>query len=404
MAAGGSGLNSAGGAPAKTVIGDVVQAPFAYASVPRLTRFDDVLDAARYQRVPDDWLIGLCDVVGSTKAIAEGRYRQVNFAGAAAIAAVRNALPGVDLPFVFGGDGASLIVSPAQAAAVARALAATVTFVKEELKLDLRAALIPVSAVRAAGHDLRVARYAASTHVDYAMFSGGGLAWADAAMKRGLHAIPPAPSGTRPNLTGLSCRFEAVPAVDGLVLSIIAVARPGADSAAVSRALREILAVIEASPSMGRPLPVGGPPVRAPWAGLDAEAGAAGPLAGSRALRRLALLIQRTITFLIFVLDVPLGRFSPRRYGYRLAANADFRKYDDGLRLTVSCPAPVADRIEARLRAARDAGLLRYGLHRQGAAVVTCISPAPTREDHIHFVDGAQGGYAEAARALKQAP
>jgi hypothetical protein len=32
---------------------------------------------------------------------------------------------------------------------------------------------------------------------------------------------------------------------------------------------------------------------------------------------------------------------------------------------------------------------------------MTCFVPSPTSADHIHFVDGAMGGYAMAARALK---
>ncbi|MET0368117.1 MAG: DUF3095 family protein, partial [Methylobacterium sp.] len=59
--------------------------------------------------------------------------------------------------------------------------------------------------------------------------------------------------------------------------------------------------------------------------------------------------------------------------------------------------------IEAMLEAARAEGVVRYGLHRQEAAVVTCITPSPLRADHLHFVDGAGGGYARAAQNLKRA-
>ncbi len=72
------------------------------------------------------------DVVQSTKAIAENRYKAVNMAGAAVIVAVTNALDDRDFPFVFGGDGASFAV-PAEAAAPARqALAETAAWVKED--------------------------------------------------------------------------------------------------------------------------------------------------------------------------------------------------------------------------------------------------------------------------------
>ena len=76
----------------------------------------------------------------------------------------------------------------------------------------MRVALIPIADIRARGLDVRVARFAPSPNVSYAMFSGGGLGWAEAAMKRGEFAVLPAPPDVLPDLTGLSCRFEEIPA------------------------------------------------------------------------------------------------------------------------------------------------------------------------------------------------
>ncbi len=56
-------------------------------------------------------MVGVADVVQSTKAIAENRYKAVNMAGAAVIVSITNALDGRDFPFVFGGDGASFAVA-----------------------------------------------------------------------------------------------------------------------------------------------------------------------------------------------------------------------------------------------------------------------------------------------------
>jgi hypothetical protein len=33
---------------------------------------------------------------------------------------------------------------------------------------------------------------------------------------------------------------------------------------------------------------------------------------------------------------------------------------------------------------------------------MTCFTPSPVNPSHVHFIDGAQGGYALAAAALKQ--
>ena len=95
--------------------------------------------------------------------------------------------------------------------------------------------MVPVDDIRAQGLDVRVARYAPSENISIAMFSGGGIAFADAAMKRGEIAVPPAPPGAHPDLSGLSCRYEEIPASRGLVLSLVVAPAPGVERRSVPR-------------------------------------------------------------------------------------------------------------------------------------------------------------------------
>ncbi|WP_031335520.1 DUF3095 family protein, partial [Rhodopseudomonas sp. B29] len=109
-------------------------------------------------------------------------------------------------------------------------------------------------------------------------------------------------------------------------------------------------------------------------------------------------------TLLAYVLmrwRIPLGGFDPGKYVAELVENSDFRKYDDALRMILDCSPQLAEAIERHLSSAAAAGVVRYGLFRQDAAMITCFTPSPTRSDHVHFVDGAGGGYASAAIALK---
>jgi len=69
--------------------------------------FDDVMLRDRYRPLPNDWIIAVTDVSHLTEAIEQGRYREVNTAGAAVLAAVSNALPELQFLFTFGGDGTS---------------------------------------------------------------------------------------------------------------------------------------------------------------------------------------------------------------------------------------------------------------------------------------------------------
>ena len=93
-----------------------------YAKLPLFTRFEDLTRTENYCALPDDWLILIADVAGSTAAIEAGRYKDVNVVGASCIMAVLNAAGKLDIPYVFGGDGASLLVPGSLRPAAERAL------------------------------------------------------------------------------------------------------------------------------------------------------------------------------------------------------------------------------------------------------------------------------------------
>jgi hypothetical protein len=373
-----------------------------YSGIAVFRGFGRLMDPALYSPLPDDWSIGVADIVESTRAVAEARYKAVNMAGAAVIASVTNALDGREFPFVFGGDGASFAVSPDDLGRAREALAATATWVKDDLDLVMRVALVPVAAVRAQGLDVRVARFGPSANLSYAMFSGGGLGWAEAAMKRGEFAVPMAPSGTQPDLTGLSCRFEEIPSARGLILSVLVVPGLGADPTAFRKLIEDIVALVERSPDAGRPVPSGGPPLRWPPAGGDFEARA--QRGGSLFKRRIAVLTHTLFAYLIMRFGISVGGFVPKTYVQQVVENSDFRKYDDGLRMILDCTPELERALTQRLASAASTAVARYGLHRQDAAMMTCFTPSARRSDHVHFIDGARGGYASAATALKATP
>src|SRR5712675_3632649 len=370
-----------------------------YSEIPVFRGFSRLMDPALYSPLPDDWSIGVADVVESTRAIAEARYKAVNMAGASVIAAVTNALAGREFPFVFGGDGASFAVSHEDLARAREALAATAIWVKEDLGLAMRVALVPVAAVRAQGFDVRVARFGPSPNLSYAMVSGGGLGWAETAMKRGEFAVPAAAPGTQPDLTGLSCRFEEMPSVRGVILSLLVVPARGADPLAFRKLIEDVIALVERSPDAGRPVPPGGPALRWPPAGVEFEARAArgGPL-----FKRRAFVLANTLfAYLVMRFGITVGGFVPKTYVQQVVENSDFRKYDDGLRMILDCTTELEVALTQLLANAAANKIVRYGLHSQDAAMMTCFAPSVMRSDHVHFIDGARGGYASAATALK---
>ncbi|MFS4581392.1 DUF3095 domain-containing protein [Phaeobacter sp. C3_T13_0] len=370
-----------------------------YQSLSPSRDFSGLTRAAAFTPLPRDWMVGCCDIVNSTDLIAAGRYKTVNTIGASAIAAMINALQGTPFPYIFGGDGASFAVAPGHADIARDTLARLRSWASAEFDIELRAALLPVSWIRAEGLDVAVARYAVSDVADYAMFAGGGLNWAERQMKLGGFEVPHAALPDPPDLSGLSCRWNTIPARNGLILSVVVQPEPSTSGRDFARIAGDVLSLADQLQRNGHPVPENGPSFSFPPPGLSLEAQIS---RGKTALilKKMQLFIQTMLAAYALSRKRPFAGFDAPHYRKMLAANADFRKFDDGLKLTLDCPPKIRDEIARTLGQAAAAGLVRYGLHEQEEALVTCIVPSVMRDDHVHFIDGAAGGYTQAALSM----
>jgi len=371
-----------------------------YRSLPILRSFGDLADRARYRPLPEGWYVGAADIVGSTAHIEAGRYKMVNTIGVAVISAQINSADGEPFPYIFGGDGASFAFSGDHLEQAKDALARVMRWAFDEFAVEMRGAIVPIADIRAAGFDVAVARYHASENTDYAMFDGGGVAWADRQMKDGRYGVPMAAADELPDLTGLSCRWLPIRSKNGKILSILAIPQPGAHSAKVAGVMHRIIDLTRRLERGGHPVPAEGPDYKWPPEGLALEAHARH---GRSSLfwHKVRLLWETFVAWVFFKTRLRAGRFDPNRYLRTTAENADFRKFDDGLKMTLDCDADTRRRLEAILRNAADAGIITYGLFEQDEAIITCIVPSVTDDNHIHFIDGAAGGYTTASIAAK---
>jgi hypothetical protein len=283
--------------------------------------------------------------------------------------------------------------------AARKALAAAQRWAEEDLKLTLRIALVPVSDIRLEGLDVRVARYSASPFVTYAMFAGGGTSWAEAQMKDSRYRIEPAPAGTRPDLTGLSCRWNPIESRHGEIVSIIAVPGERGITPEFRKLVNDVVAISAEQGRDGHPVPAEGPALGFSVKGINREARATAPF-GGRLRQRLSIMLQIGLTVFLHKFNLKFGNFDARRYKRDVAGNSDFRKFDDGLKMTVDIDAQRLNLIRDLLEKAQADGVARFGLHSQTSALMTCFVPTPLSRDHMHFIDGASGGYAVAASQI----
>ena len=203
--------------------------PGYFARLPPLDSPYRTFDEAHYRAAPDDWALVLTDIVGSTQAIAEGRHKTVNFVAAMAIAAARNLCAPESIPFLFGGDGAVLMVPPQHQPAVRQALARVRGAAWREHGLRLRVGMVPVSALRTQGCDVRVARYEPTPGNSFGVFAGGGVSVLEDAIRGRawpeLGALAEVPEilddGVPVDLSGLSCRWAPLQSQHGKMLTLI---------------------------------------------------------------------------------------------------------------------------------------------------------------------------------------
>lgn len=373
--------------------------PHAWAdSIPVLDHFSEVADSSQYVPLPADWVICVSDVVNSTAAMEAGRYKAVNLAGAGTISAVSNALSGDLSLYVFGGDGAGFAVAPDQSHTAREALSRTAGWAERDLRLDLRVGMIRVSDIRTAGHDVRVAFWQASEHVRYTMFTGGGMEWATEQLKSGTIRLEASSPEEDPDLTGLSCQWGSIQPRNGKILSLIVKRGIAVEENRFAELLSQIIGILEGTGSLN-PVPEEGPKAVLQPSALKLQAKLPNGN-GLRATRQARVVVTAVFSWLIFKLGIRFGGFEPDRYRREMAANTDFRKYDDGLLMTVDCSTQTIEKLKVILSAAENAGQIRYGMHEQDEAMMTCVAPSVLSSDHVHFVDGAGGGYTAAAKHL----
>ncbi|OZC03753.1 DUF3095 domain-containing protein [Rubricoccus marinus] len=373
-----------------------------YAALPALTRFADLADPAVYTPLPDSWTVVLTDVIGSTVAVQAGRYRDVNYVGAASIAAVLNASDRVDIPFVFGGDGATLVVPPDLLDDSLAALAALQIHASERLDLPLRVGYVSLGDIRAAGHEVAVARFQASPNYAQALFLGSGMGWAEDQIKAPATAsqyasvVEPA-SGADP-YAGLECRWEDIPSPYGETVSLLVAASGGAQADTYREVLREV-EDIYGTGDAPHPITLDGLRLSSDPRRLSPEVALRHP---AKAVAARAELWARNL----------LGRVLIRRkaktsetdwdaYPRLLRAATDYRKFDGVLRMILAGTAEQRQRMERFLTARYDKGELAWGLHVSDRAVMTCLVYERMGQQ-VHFIDGANGGYTAAAVPFKK--
>jgi DUF3095 family protein len=293
-----------------------------------------------------------------------------------------------------------VLIPPSARQAVADALSRTRRLARESFGLDLRVGVVPLAELARRGRRVLVARYQLSPGNHLAMFAGGGLELADRLIKaESGFGLEDDRAAEPPDLAGLSCRWEPYRAIRGRMLTLLV--RPlGAEGLALQREIIARLAQIVGNGDQGRPVQRANMRLVWPPSGLEAEALATRGRLPYR-LRWLEVWLQSLLQALAERLDLRIGPYDAPAYRLEVQQNSDHRKIADALQMVLDCTDPEIAAIEAYLAGLHAAGRIIYGTHLAERAMMTCLVFSLEQSRHVHFIDGADGGYALAALQLK---
>ena len=378
-----------------------------YKNLTPITKFDDVADFGRYVSAPNDWHVVLTDIRGSTKAVEAGKGKEVNAVGVASIIAVLNCNGMVDIPFVFGGDGATLLVPPQLLEKTKSALVAARNLAKTYFDMDLRIGTVPIAHLPEESKVL-VAKFKQSPHYFQALFTGNGVSAAEKLLKNdATSAIYAITSDFKPNgkFGGFECRWNDIPSPQGETLSLLVKATTG-DLTQDALIYREVIAGIHenyGSEIDYHPITVDGLHLITEMPKLNAETHIR---AGHKnVVARFWYRTKIWLTDIYFDFASQTQRtkndFNLALYKSILVSTCDYRKFDDALRMVLSGTTEARLKLETLLKKLHDERKLIYGIQVSNRALMTCLV-FERYGKQVHFVDAADGGYTAASKGFKE--
>ena len=275
--------------------------------------------------------------------------------------------------------------------------------------LGLRVGLIRVGELLEKGYWVKLAKVQLSPHMTQPTFSGRGWEEAEALVKApeaaGVLRVEEHNGAMDGSFEGFECRWQGVPSFNGHKLSLLvaAISQDASENLATYHDVFDQIQAIYGDVASYHPLQADKMQLAFNPKLLSHEWRVR--TAGLAVMKRLGyfakMLLQNFAGLYLFSRKLDTEAVKWSEYRDDMVANSDFRKFDGMLRTVMDGSEAQFERLQSYLEAQFRKGALVYGTHKSREALVTCIVQS-YNGNHLHFVDGSDGGYALAARQLKQ--
>ncbi len=362
------------------------------------TALHRLLNEAKYFKpVPADWHVVVADIEGSSDLVLNGNHHTVNHIATASIVAVLNIIyaEGLEVPFFFGGDGATFILPGSIMQKCMAALRQLQLQVKGQHQYQLKTGSLPVSEITAAGHHIKIARVQTTALHDIPVVLGDGLQFAESKIKHdNVETQAYLETEAALNLDGMQCRWDRIetPLEQQEILSLIVMANNAAQQGKV---YADVIRVIdEICGELKLRMPVSLPKLRILASTSKIKQVMKTRLASSKFYRIMGE------WFTLQLVKLFLLTSGGRKYLTRLIDLVDSLVLDGKINTVLTCTSAQRKQLEKRLGKMEEDGQIIYAIHISKASVMSCYI-RDIKDNHIHFIDGEDGGFTRAAMIFK---
>lgn len=358
---------------------------------------DLLLNDKSFAPVPKDWHIILTDIKGSTAAVLGGSSENVNYIATGSIVTVLNLAfkAKIIVPFFFGGDGATFLVPDVLVELAVKKLMAYQTNVMQTFGLDLRVGSLPVEEIYKEGRKIRLSKYGLTRFFAIPVILGDGLSYAEDVIKDEFYKLDKAAGELEDfDLDGMQCRWDQIsPPADLQEILTLLIAAPDVNKQAVafSKVLRAIDDIYGAVRKR-QPISVEKLKLNTTYNRIKTEM--RNRIGKIKFFELLQTWFMTSFGPLYFLTN------HGKRYLKRLVEMSDTLVMDGKINTVISGTATQREKLFKVLDELEATGNILYGFHISSASIMSCYV-RDMKDDHIHFVDGAEGGYTKAAGVLK---
>jgi hypothetical protein len=359
---------------------------------------DLLMEDHLFFKIPANWHVVVTDIKNSTAAVSNGLHETINLVATGCIVAVLNLAykANITVPFFFGGDGASFIIPNSMLDIVMRVLHIHQQNTKKSFNLDLRIGHVAVQEIYEQGHALNISKFRTSGVFTIPVLLGNGFNYAEKKIKGPDYRLAAlSHSNEELDLSGMQCRWDRIkpPENSFEVISLLVIARDAAQQSAIFKKVIDSIDEIYGDTQNRNPITVGKLKLKATLAKIGLEMNAR--MGGFRPFYLVSNWVKASLGYFYF--KTKKGKV----YLYNLVDMSDTLIIDGRINTVISGTASQREQLETVLNKMEADGEIFYGLYVSKESVMSCYV-GNLRDRHIHFVDGAEGGYTKAAGVIKQ--